>query len=525
MTIFDSDPSLGRRDFLATAGSGVAGALTSRALASAATWSAGSAVLTGCRAEGGAVLPTDLTAASAATLAQAIRRKQVSSLEVVEAHLARISAVNPALNAVVQVTGEAARAAARAVDQAIARRESIGPLHGVPMTIKDSLDTEGVVTTGGTVGRRETIPAADATVVRRLKAAGAILLGKTNTPELTLSYETNNPISGRTNNPWDPNRTSGGSSGGAGAIVAARGAPFDIGSDTGGSIRVPAHFCGICGIKPTSGRVPRTGHIIPAEGHLQAWTQLGPLARTVADLELVLRVIAGPDWRDAAVTEMPLGDAGAVSVKTLRVAWHADNGIMAPTPEIAAAVRVAAEAIASAGAMVEEQRPDGLAEGFQLAAELYGGDGGAWIRRLLDRAGTTEPGPELAGLLGVLTAVPAAELTARIERWDGWRGRMLAFLERYDAIVCPPNAIVAPPHGGTNPVFPAFSYTFCYNMTGWPAAVVPAGLTAEGLPHGVQIVGRPWREDVVLALAGTLETALGGFRPVSSEPDRRTSPR
>ncbi|MBI3327509.1 MAG: amidase, partial [Nitrospinae bacterium] len=282
----------------------------------------------------------ELIYASANAIAKAIRDKDVSAVEVVEAHLRRIEAVNPKLNAVVHTIAARARAEARAADQALARREVQGPLHGVPMTIKDSLDTAGVVSTGGTKGRAAYVPEQDATVVARLRAAGAILLGKTNTPELTLAGETDNLVYGRTNNPYDLSRTPGGSSGGAGAIIAAGGSPLDIGSDTGGSIRLPAHFCGIAGIKPTSGRVPRTGHVVPfGMGAVDALTQNGPMARYVEDLALTLPIIAGDDWRDPAIVPMPLGDPNAINVKGLRVAMHTDNGVMAPTPETAVAVR------------------------------------------------------------------------------------------------------------------------------------------------------------------------------------------
>src|SRR5262245_36613031 len=234
----------------------------------------------------------ELIYGSASALACAIRAKEVSAAEVVQAYIQRIEAVNPQLNAVVQLRAEAAQAEARAADAALARGQIIGPLHGVPMTIKDSLDTAGVITTGGTKGRAAFVPAQDATVVARLRAAGAILLGKTNTPELTLAGETDNLIYGRTNNPYDLSRTPGGSSGGAAAIVAAGGAPFDIGSDTAASIRWPAHCCGIAGIKPTAGRVPRTGHIIPfGLGARDMLTQNGPMARFVEDLSLILPII------------------------------------------------------------------------------------------------------------------------------------------------------------------------------------------------------------------------------------------
>ncbi len=276
--------TLSRREMMALAGSAALLPLTSAC-------KGGTPTSSGARPS--AALKEPLINSSVSSLAHAIQAKQVSSVEVVQACLDRIDEVNPTLNAVVQLAPGATEAA-RAADEALARGDLFGPLHGVPMVIKDSLDTKGVISTGGTKGRENFVPAEDATVVRRLKEAGAILLGKTNTPELTLSFETTNLVYGRTNNPWDTSRTSGGSSGGAAAIVAAAGAPFDIGSDFGGSIRLPAHFCGIAGLKPSAGRVPRTGHIYPFGGVQDSFQQLGPLARYVEDLALILPLIAGP---------------------------------------------------------------------------------------------------------------------------------------------------------------------------------------------------------------------------------------
>ena len=277
----------------------------------------------------------DIIYRSAKSIAQAIRDGEVSSVEVVQAHLDRIGEVNERLNAVVALCTERALSEARDADAAIARGDSVGPLHGVPMTLKDSLDTEGVITTGGTLGRLNHVPKRDSTVAARLRGAGAILLGKTNTPEITFAGETDNLVYGRTNNPYGLDRTPGGSSGGAGAIIAAGGSPFDIGSDTGGSVRLPAHFNGIAGIKPNSGRVPRTGHIIPyAAGAEDAYTQNGPMARYVEDLALILPIISGPDWEDPAIVPMPLGDSADVALGDLRIAFYTSApGYMAPTRE------------------------------------------------------------------------------------------------------------------------------------------------------------------------------------------------
>jgi amidase len=457
----------------------------------------------------------DVIYASAAALARAIRAKEVSSAEVVQAYLQRIEAVNPRLNAVVQLCAEAAQAEARAADVALARGEMTAPLHGVPMTIKDSLDTAGVVTTGGTKGRATFVPAKDATLVARLRAAGAILLGKTNTPELTLAGETDNLLYGRTNNPYDLSRTPGGSSGGAAAIVAAGGAPFDIGSDTAASIRWPAHCCGITGIKPTAGRVPRTGHIIPfGLGARDLLTQNGPMARFVEDLSLILPIICGPDWQDPAIVPMPLGDPAAVELTRLRAAVHTDNGIVTPTAAIQDAVRRAARALTDAGMAVEEACPRALTRSHTLAAALAAADGRAWVQRLLANAGTTEVHPWLASNLAPAQGMSVAEFTALLEEIDQFRSEMLAFMEPYDVILCPVNALPALPHGTWRDAFGrgAFSYTQAYNVTGWPAAVVRGGTSPEGLPLGVQIVARPWREDVALAVAQCLEGALGGWQ-------------
>ena len=346
----------------------------------------------------------------------------------------------------------------------------------------------------------------------RLKAAGAILLGKTNTPELTLSYETDNPVYGRTNNPYDFNRTPGGSSGGAVAIVAAGGSPFDIGTDTGGSIRLPAHFCGLTGIKPTSGRVPRTGHAIAFGSLLDPLTQVGPLARYVEDLRLILPIIAGPDGQDPSVVPVPLRDPAEVELKHLRGTFHTDNGIMIPTLETSATIHRAVETLSEVGVVFEEKRPPGIEETSEISPALFRGwDGGAWVRLLLERVGTPVAETTLDRYLNAGTASPK-EIVHLIDRWDRFRTRLLAFFEEYDFILSPANAYPALLHGEMLTKYAAFSYTMTYNLTGWPAAVVRAGTSPEGLPIGVQIVAPPWREDIALAVAQQLETALGGWQ-------------
>ena len=458
---------------------------------------------------------SELIFKSAKSIAVGIRARTFSAVEVVEAHLARINEVNGSLNAVVCLASERARTEARRADEALSRGHNLGPLHGVPITLKDSIDTQGVVTTGGTMGRIGFVPKRDSTVAARLRAAGAILLGKTNTPELTLAGETNNLVYGRTNNPYDLSRMPGGSSGGAGAIIASGGSPLDMGSDTGGSIRLPAHFCGIAGIKPNSGRVPRTGHIVPyGMGAVDSLTQLGPMARFVEDLALALPIIAGPDWRDPAIAPVPLGNPDDVAVGSLRVAMHTDNGIMSPTKETADAVIAAATALRDAGVEVAEVRPSALAQLPEFHNAISSADGRAWTKRLLEKWGTTESHPWLQRRLDDAEVIPSDELSALLEKADAYRSDMLQFMENYDAILCPTAAYPATEHEGTfhESRTMGFAYTGAYNVTGWPGAVVRGGTSPEGLPIGVQVVARPWREDVALALAAVLESALGGWQ-------------
>lgn len=456
--------------------------------------------------------PGRLIDRSAISMAAMIRAGEISSEEAVAACLARIEAVNPVLNAVVRLDPRALEQA-RAADRALAAGATPGPLHGVPITIKDSHDVEGVISTAGTRGRADYVPARTATAVARLQAAGAIVLGKTNTPELTLSFETDNALFGRTRNPYDPGRSPGGSSGGAAAIIAASGVPLDLGTDTGGSIRLPAHFCGIAGIKPTSGRVPRTGHVIAFDGLHQSLTQVGPLARRVEDLVLALKLIAGPDGIDPYIPPVPLHSPDDVDLGTLRVAWHVDNGIVTPTPEIMATVESAARALEPAVATLAEGMPAGL-RAYDVASEaIWAGDGAGWIRRLLEAAGTKQPSAQIEPQLAT-PEIPSSELSRLLELRDRFRSEALVFWQDHDVLLCPVNAEPAMLPGESAGKIAAFSYTYLYNELGWPGAVVRCGATPNGLPIGVQVLAAPWREDRCLAVARELERALGGWQPV-----------
>jgi amidase len=451
---------------------------------------------------------------SATWLASAIRAREVSSVEVVEVCLGRIAEENPRINAIVRLAGDAFERA-RAADAAVARGAPLGALHGVPFTIKDSLDTAGVVTTAGTVGWRDRVPHRDATVVARVLAAGGILLGKTNTPEFTWANETDNEVYGQTSNPYDLDRTPGGSSGGSAASVAAGLTPFDIGSDSGNSIRHPAHLCGVAGIKPTSGRVPRTGHWPGYAGLFQSFTQLGPIARQVEDLELVLRVISGPDGEDPHIAPVVLREAASVDVGSLRVAWFGDNGIRAPTAETRAAVRAATDAIAATGASCEEHVPPDIVDARPAWESVIRADGFAWLWRLITAAGT--PGRGSYDTFGWVTPrpgepVPGDAVSEAVERADVVRSSLLRWFAPFDLLVSPVLPGPAVRHGQTRSPDYGDTYSELHNLTGWPAVTVRAGTSPDGLPIGVQLVAHPWREDVALAAARVVEAATGGWR-------------
>jgi len=461
---------------------------------------------------------TELWAVPAARLAALIRDRDVSSVEAVEACLERIAAVNDRLNAVVAFADDAI-SRALAADAQRKRGQPLGPLHGVPFTLKDSIDTAGVVTTAGTIGWRNRVPDRDATVAARLKAAGAILVGKTNTPEFTWSDETDNDVYGRTSNPYDLGRTPGGSSGGAAAIVAAGGSPFDIGSDTGDSIRQPAHVCGISGIKPTQGRVPRTGHWPGFEGITATLQQLGPLARRVDDLALLLPIIAGPDGVDPHTAPVSLGDPDAVDVAALRIVAFSDNAIRTPTPDTAATVESAVAALEAAGAHVEWRVPPGLDDAYAAWDRLIQDDGHAWLKRLIEAAGTPGWGSyDTRGWIDPKTAVGGDELSALVEHADRVRSRLLHWFVHEDGgadlIVCPAMPQPAIRHGESTAPWFGDTYSDVHNLTGWPAVVVRGGTSSDDppLPIGVQLVGRPWREDAALAAARVVEAASGGWQ-------------
>jgi amidase len=449
---------------------------------------------------------------SASELVRLIRAKEISSEELTRAYLARIAKVNPKLNAVCQLDEKGALAAAREADASLRRGAELAKLHGVPITIKDSFDTKGIVSAGGTEGRRNYVPQKDATVVARLRAAGAIILGKTNTPELTLSYDTDNVVYGRTHNPYNLTFTPGGSSGGAAAILAVGGSALDIGSDTAGSIRIPAHFCGIAGLMPDIRRVSRAGTILPPKGVFGRRTHVGPMARFVEDLILTLSIIAGPDPADPDVIAGPLEDPTKVDITKLRVAYFSESGKARASAEMVLAVRSVKDTLSAAGLKCESAPFPGIEKAAQMHNALNSMDGGKYFDQLLERYGTTKLHPQTLSLLEQARgrALSEEKKSELLREWENIRESSLKFMENFDILICPPCSNIAPPPQLSG--FLDYSYSSFFNLLGWPAAVVRVGRTASGMPKGIQIVGRPWKEDEVLAIALFLEKKLGGWK-------------
>jgi Asp-tRNA(Asn)/Glu-tRNA(Gln) amidotransferase A subunit family amidase len=459
---------------------------------------------------------------SAVSMAEQIRKEKISSVELVDAHLKQIEKLNPRLNAFVHVDTECARRAARAAEAEVIAKKKLGPLHGVPISIKSSISVAGLRCESGTRLRAGFVSAQDAPLVARLRAAGAIVLGVTNTPELLMAWETNNLLHGRSNNPWDLERTPGGSSGGEAAAIAAGMSAGGVGSDGGGSIRVPAHFSGICGLKPTPGRIPATGHYPESAGPFALIGVVGPLARTVADLKVLFEVMQGPDDGDACAAPVPLHWPSEAETRRLRVGYFEEDGRTPVTPETRAAVRTAVEGLRSAGFQVEPFQPEGLEEARQLWHQLFIVAGGMLLRPMF-KGRESDLSPMLKQFLEWSAAEPALTGETLLRVWierDRLRARFLKQMQQHQILLCPAAAIPAFRHGErswrvdskTVRYLDAWSYTEFFNLLGNPAAVVPVSHSSEGLPIGVQIVGRPWEEEQVLCVASALEKECGAWK-------------
>jgi amidase len=459
----------------------------------------------------------DLCQLPAHELVRLMSSRTLSCREVVEAHLARIDDLNPALNALVEATDpQACLDAADEADGRAARGEQLGRAHGLPVVIKDVIRVAGLACSGGSPVLRS-VAREDATAVSRLRGEGAIVLGLTNVPEMGRGGESNNNLYGRTNNPYDLTRTPGGSSGGSAALVAAGGAALSLGSDGGGSIRQPCHNTGIAGLKPTHGRIPRTGSVFgDALGMFGPFNCYGPLARTVEDLYLGLSIMSGPDLRDPYAVPAPLGRPDEVDLASLRVATYLDDGISPPADDVAAVIESAAQAITEV-AIVEHNAPGCVGRTMDLLWEsvFLGGDRGRGFEQDLQAIGVTDPSEELTEFLRQAREVDfsLSEARARLVAIDEYRIEMLTFMADYDVIVCPAMPTPAKPHHHGLVEINDFSHMMAHNLTGWPAAVVRCGTSNEGLPIGVQVVARPWQDSTALAVAGHLESVFGGWRP------------
>jgi Asp-tRNA(Asn)/Glu-tRNA(Gln) amidotransferase A subunit family amidase len=455
---------------------------------------------------------------SIAELLHSYSQKELSPVEVVTAHLERVRKLQPELNAFVHLDGESAIAKAREAEAAIQRGEKILALQGIPLTIKSSMDVAGWPCPAGSLLRKDYVPTKDAIVVARLEAAGAILLGNTNTPEFLMAYETNNRVSGKTSNPWNLAYSSGGSSGGEAAAIASGCSMGGIGSDGGGSIRVPAHFCGVCGLKPTPGRIAATGHYPPGSGAFGWIGVVGPMARTAGEVRALFNVMVGPDLGDALSAPVPVREVPAGELRGLRV------GIL-ESPALGTATEETQRALIRAGKLLEEQ-------GFRVeymplreldrALELWWFFFGPVIGKLIKEATKGQEellSPMLREYLGAAAESPPLTLESFMESCvdrDLVREDILRQMGEVGVLLSPVSAKPAFPHGAGNyqrgdPHNYRDTMRYCQwmNLTGFPGMSVPMWLSPEGLPINVQLIGRPYGEEILLSVAEKLEKARG----------------
>lgn len=447
-------------------------------------------------------------------LAELIRTRAISPVDLVDSYLRRVEKLNPRLNAIVTLAPDALERA-REAEAGVTRGDSLGPLHGVPVTVKDTIETAGLRTTSGSAMRAEFVPERDAPAVARLKAAGAIILGKTNTAEMAMDYTTDNPVFAPTVNPYDPSLTTGGSSGGEAVAITTCMSPGGIGSDLAGSVRIPAHFCGIVGLKPTVGRVPGEMQFPPSTGPYSLGATIGPMARRISDLHLMFNVLAGIDTAEWT---------GRASLVGSRVAYYTDDGVAPVTEETRQAVESAARALSDAGLIVEQTRPPGVEHGHDLWLKLFSRASVVQLRNVY--AGNEEKGGDFVRWrLATADDTQAPVIDDYINSWlerDRLRAELLRWMEHTPLIIAPVGATPAYKHGALKvtvgqrsmSTFRAFSYSQTCNAFDLPAVVVPAGQSIEGLPIGVQIIGRPFAEEMVLAAAAIIEETLGGWQPL-----------
>ncbi|CDX26343.1 Amidase [Mesorhizobium sp. ORS 3324] len=450
----------------------------------------------------------DIAFSSTVELAAAIAARKISAVEALDAHLAQIDRHNEGVNAVVILDREGARECASQADASLARGSTLGPLHGVPFTLKDAHETMGIRTTVGFPAFADYAAKQDSPVVARLKAAGAILVGKTNVPAMLGDWQSDNPLFGRTSNPWDLSRTAGGSSGGAAAAVATGMTPFEVGTDMQDSIRLPAAFCGVYGLKPTEHRISLAGAFPDPGGaprSVRLMSCVGPLARDLEDLALIYRIIAGPDGADTDLAPMPVDPMPKLELKSLRIAVASTFPGFPVAAEISAAVERLAAGLASAGASVEEASLPKLDLHDDLA------EGGKLIGMMLEAAQPQSPEQP----------TPVSRWFAALARRDRSILAWERFFESCDALLCPVAITTAFAHckpgttlkvdGKDESYWMLPAYGAAFNYSGHPAIAIPCGLDSDGLPIGLQLVGRHWSEARLLGIAAAIAPLAGGF--------------
>lgn len=457
----------------------------------------------------------------AVRLLEMLRRREVSVAELAEAHIRQIERLNPQLNALADFDAERVQAQARAMDGAA--NDARGQLHGLPVTVKSSIATAGYRCEIGSLLHKDEVPREDAVVVARLRAAGALIVGTTNCPEFLMAYETANLLHGQTRNPWDLERTPGGSSGGESAAIAAGMSAAGLGSDSGGSVRVPAHFTGICSLKPTPGRIPGRGHLPPCVGPFSTLGAIGPMARTMADVELMFRTLSGQDDADPASPPVTLRELTLDDLRGYRIGVFEDDGLIPVTQETRAAVQAAAGALRDAGFRVEPFRPRTLEQLRKLWWTFFVQCGAMFYEPEI-RGRREKLSPifreflETAERSGPLTS---SELLNAWAEMDLLRAKTLEEMREYPVLLCPVASGPAWGHGEREwtvdgqsvEYLDAVRYTQWFNTLGAPAAVVPVGRSAEGLPIGVQIAGRPFEDEVAIGVAAVVDKAFGYRSP------------
>jgi amidase len=463
---------------------------------------------------------TDLVLRPAVRQLELLRSREISVLELADAHIRRIERLNPKLNAFADFDAERVRAQARRMDASQARR---GPLYGLPVTVKSSIATAGYLCEIGSFLHQGEIPAEDAVVVARLRAAGALILGTTNCPELLMAYETVNLLHGATRNPWDLGRSPGGSSGGESAAIAAGMSAAGLGSDSGGSVRMPAHCTGICALKPTPGRIPARGHLPPNVGPFATLGAIGPMARTVADLTLLFRTLSGQDRNDPSSPPLPLRTPGPDELRAGAIGFFEDDGLVPVTPETRAAVHDAAKALRAAGFRVEPFRPRTLEQLRKLWWTFFVQCGAMFYEPQI-RGRHEQLSPIFREFLSIADSVPPLSATQLLSAWaelDLLRAKTLEEMRDYPVLLCPVASIPAFRHGErswsiegqTVAYLDAVRHTQWFNVLAAPAAVVPVGQSPDGLPIGVQIVARPFEDEVALGIAAVVDAAFGYQAP------------